>query len=280
MTCYNNKPVGQQKVQAPLLCSSWKPDGSQVAAGACDNSAYLWDIQKNACQKFGSHNASVKRIHFVDNNVVVTGSWDRTIKYWDLSKNTSTPAATVNVPERVYCSDQKNMHLVVGCADKKLRVYDLRNPSNVVKEITTTLKHQFRCVAMFPDESKGLCVGSIEGRVMVHTYNDSGRTFAYKCHRSQDTIFAVHAIKFHSFGTFLTAGADGSILFWDKDQKQKLKTLNKCPQPIVDADFNKNFTMLAYASSYDWGRGQSGQTRGSQLYIRQVQPTDVERKKK
>lgn len=280
VTCYKDKPIKQTRANAPVLCGCWKPDGSQVLYGCCDNGAYLWDVQSGQTKQVAQHQASVKACAFIDNNVFVTGSWDRTLKYWDLSKQSNNPVMSVDLPERVYCMDYKDGMLVVGCADKKIRVYDVRNPSNCAKEIKTTLKHQFRCISLFHD-STGFAVGSIEGRVMIHTYNNTSKTFAYKCHRDDNNIYAVHSIAFHQIGTFLTAGADGTIIFWDKDQKQKLRTLNACPLPMVAADFNRNHTLLAYACSYDWGRGIGGhQNQGSQIYIRQVQPEDVQRKPK
>jgi len=280
VTLYEQQPKAQQKLSAPALCVDWRPNGKQVAVGACDNNAYLWDLQSNQQSKFAPHQASVKCIKFADNNIVITGSWDRTIRYWDLSKNPSQAICKVDVPERVYCMDYHNGMLVVGCADKKVRVYDVRNPNNCQKEVTTTLKHQYRCISIFPD-SQGFAVGSIEGRVMIHTFNNSAKTFAYKCHRDDQNIYAVHAIRFHKgIGTFFTAGSDGSILFWDKDHKQKLKTLGKCRLPIVAADFNKDCSAIAYGISYDWGKGQNGHTsKGSQLYIHKVRNEEVARKK-
>lgn len=280
VTIYEQEPKLQQKINAPLLCVDWRPQGGQVAIGACDNNGYIWDLKSNQQKQFSAHQASVKCMKFADQNILITGSWDRTIKYWDLRQNLSQPACTVNVPERIYCMDYLNSMLVVGCADKKIRVYDVRNQSNCQKEVPTTLKHQFRCISIFPD-STGFAVGSIEGRVMIHTFNNSTKTFAYKCHRDDHNIYAVHAIRFHKqIGTFFTAGSDGAILFWDKDHKQKLKTLGKCPLPIVDADFNKDCSHIAYGISYDWSKGQAGHSNsGSQLYIHKVQNEEVARKK-
>lgn len=60
--------------------------------------------------------------------------------------------------------------------------------------------------------------------------------FAYKCHRvdakdapdKTSQIYAVNAISFHNrYGTFATAGADGSYAFWDKDKRQRLKPPTK-----------------------------------------------------
>jgi WD40 repeat protein len=42
-------------------------------------------------------------------------------------------------------------------------------------------------------------------------------------------IYAVNAISFHpQYGTFVTAGSDGTYNFWDKDSKQRLKAMQKC----------------------------------------------------
>lgn len=41
-------------------------------------------------------------------------------------------------------------------------------------------------------------------------------------------IYAVNSISFHNrYGTFATAGADGSYAFWDKDKRQRLKPPTK-----------------------------------------------------
>ena len=65
-----------------------------------------------------------------------------------------------------------------------------------------------------------------QGRVAVHYVDPaSHNNFAFKCHRKNKTqIFAVNALDFHPrYGTFATAGSDGTCHFWDKDSKQRLK---------------------------------------------------------
>lgn len=58
--------------------------------------------------------------------------------------------------------------------------------------------------------------------------------FSFKCHRKDPgagqargdaQLFAVNDISFHmQHGTFSTAGSDGTINFWDKDSKTRLKS--------------------------------------------------------
>jgi mRNA export factor len=54
------------------------------------------------------------------------------------------------------------------------------------------------------------------------------------------------------YGTFSTAGADGTISLWDKDSKQRLKTLPKANGTIACTAYNRTGNILAYAISYDW----------------------------
>jgi mRNA export factor len=88
-------------------------------------------------------------------------------------------------------------------------------------------------VACFPDKS-GFALGSIEGRITIqYTQNPESRNFAFKCHRNDKArpveSYAVNAISFHPntnrefTGTFATAGGDGCVSFWDKDDKERLK---------------------------------------------------------
>lgn len=119
------------------------------------------------------------------------------------------------------------------------------------------LKWQTRTVSCFTD-SKGYAIGSIEGRVGIQYVEekDSTRSFSFKCHRDdQKNVFSVNAISFHpTYGTFSTAGSDGTVSFWDKDSKQRLKPFPNAQGTIPCTTFNRNGTIFAYAVSYDWSK--------------------------
>lgn len=114
------------------------------------------------------------------------------------------------------------------------------------------------------------------------------QNFSFKCHRKdqsptqkdQTMVFAVNDINFHPVhGTFSTAGADGTVNFWDKDARTRLKSLfehksgfddklksrttpafEPAPGPISATAFNRTGNIFAYAVSYDWSKGHSGMT--------------------
>jgi mRNA export factor len=161
--------------------------------------------------------------------------------------------------------DVREEMIVIGTADRNLHVLQANAPNNV-KVMQSQLKWQTRCVSVFPDK-KGFLVGSIEGRVAVTHINDaeSAKNFTFKCHRFETDIYAVNSIAFQqTFGTFVTAGSDGTYNFWDKDSKQRLKAQNKAnyqtpaglvPAAITCGSFDRTGVIYAYAIGYDWSKG-------------------------
>ncbi|KAM6504350.1 WD40-repeat-containing domain protein [Amanita muscaria] len=260
----------------PVLGVCWNKEGNKVFSGGADNAARMLDITTGQPTQVAQHDAPVKVLKWIDApqaGILVTGSWDKTLKYWDL--RTPTPVASVQLPERCYSLDVQYPLMVVGTAERHIQIYNLTNPSTPYKSIQSPLKWQTRVVSCFTaSTSSGFAVGSVEGRVAIQYVEDkdSSNNFSFKCHRRDSTpsakdqalVFAVNDISFHPVhGTFSTCGSDGTIHFWDKDARTRLKTFDAAPAPITTTAFNRNGTVFAYAVSYDWSKGHSGMTPGS-----------------
>jgi mRNA export factor len=107
------------------------------------------------------------------------------------------------------------------------------------------------------------------------------KNFAFKCHRDNNTIYAVNAISFHpTFGTFATAGADGAFFFWDKDYRNRLKPFTPCSAPISAASFNADGSLFAYGVSYDWSKGVEFYSPSQKNHILIHHTTETEIKSK
>eukprot|EP00179_Madagascaria_erythrocladioides_P017122 CAMPEP_0198353738 /NCGR_PEP_ID=MMETSP1450-20131203/112576_1 /TAXON_ID=753684 ORGANISM="Madagascaria erythrocladiodes, Strain CCMP3234" /NCGR_SAMPLE_ID=MMETSP1450 /ASSEMBLY_ACC=CAM_ASM_001115 /LENGTH=262 /DNA_ID=CAMNT_0044059923 /DNA_START=39 /DNA_END=827 /DNA_ORIENTATION=+ len=249
----------------------------------------MWSPATNNTQVVAQHDAPIRHARFAadigsGSSALVTGSWDKSVRYWDVRAPTGKAMGTVPMPERVYAMDLVGQLLAVGTADRKLLVFDVRNPATPYSQKESQLKYQTRCLACFPDQS-GFAVGSVEGRVSidVHVENKAAKVenFAFKCHRDSDGIHPINAIAFHPIGTFATVGADGGVNFWDKENRQRLKQFTKLNQPITDAVFSADGNIFAYAVGYDWSRGAENHnpsTSKSYILLKGVKAEDINRK--
>ncbi|KAK9456443.1 WD40-repeat-containing domain protein [Dipodascopsis uninucleata] len=255
--------------QGPVLSVHWSKDGTKVVSGGADKAGRLLDMNTGQSSQIAVHDAAIKSVRFVDagnsgQQIVATGSWDKTLKYWDL--RSPNPIGTVQLPERVYTMDVQQQLLVVGTAERHICIVDLSNPVTIFKKMQSQLKLQTRVITCYPT-GNGFAVGSIEGRCSFQYVDDKDQTrwgFSFRCHRDNATtgartetnVYSVNAINFHpQFGTFSTAGSDGSFHFWDKDSKHRLKGYGSLGASIPATAFNRNGTIFAYALSYDWSKG-------------------------
>lgn len=262
----------------------------------------LWDIASNSVKELGRHDAAVKEIRWVPQlGMIVSGSWDKTIRWWDVrTPGTSSPALTVQIPDRCYAMDTVEDVLVVGCAGQAILAFDMSKPQNPVYKIESALKMETRCVALFPDKS-GLAIGSSEGRCSLQyfqpnkstdTKDTKNKDFSFKCHRDQMTglAYPVHDIAFHNAynrTSFITCGGDGTVVFWEKEGRSRLGNLNKTPMAVTHAKFSADGSVLAYATGYDWSKGvdefekvKSNPKSQPRILLHQVQDSEVRPKEK
>ncbi|KAH7125730.1 Poly(A)+ RNA export protein [Dendryphion nanum] len=274
------QPKWMFKCEGPVLCVAWSKDGMRVAAGDTQKKAYQHhppgEVQ---AQQFIAHQDAVKCVRWTETNgshILITGSWDKTIMFWDLSTQ-DKPQGMITCQERVYTMDVKDKLLVIGTAERHIHMVDLNSPTTIAKTITSPLKWQTRVVSCFSDAS-GFAVGSIEGRCAIQYVKEdqANLNFSFKCHRQTDSaqrdiakVYSVNAISFHpQHGTFSTAGSDGTFHFWDKDAKHRLKGYPETGGSITATGFSRNGDIFAYAVSYDWSKGYSGNTANYPIKIK------------
>ncbi|KAH8693074.1 putative nuclear pore complex protein [Talaromyces proteolyticus] len=278
--------------EAPVLNCCWSPDGTKVIGVGADKAARMLDLGANATTpvQVAAHDAPIRCVEMISNPsnpsqpLIITGSWDKKVKYWDLRQQ--TPIGQIECQERVYTMDVKNKLLVIGTADRYINIVNLDNPTTFYKTMQSPLKFQTRVVSCFADAT-GFAVGSIEGRCAIQYVEekDSTSNFSFKCHRETppnnrdvSNIYAVNAISFHPIhGTFSTAGSDGTFHFWDKDAKHRLKGYPSVGGTISSTTFNRDGNIFAYAVSYDWSKGYTGNTAqtANKVMLHPVAPEEV-----
>ncbi|RFU32726.1 hypothetical protein B7463_g3593, partial [Scytalidium lignicola] len=254
----------------PVLDCHWSKDGSVVIGAGADRTARILDLGSGGSQAYqvALHDKPIRSVRFIqipqsNATMAVTGSWDKTVKYWDLRQ--ATPAGTIHCKERVYAMDVKNNLLVIGTADHTMNIVKLDDPMTIQKSMESPFKHQMKAIACCPN-AKGFGIVGLEGRCALRYVNeeDEKNNFSFRCHREAagnklTRIYTVNAISFHPvYGTFSTAGSDGTFHFWDGVGHHRLKGFSTIGSAISATGFNRDGSLFAYAVSYDWSKGASG----------------------
>jgi len=287
------RPKAMYKHDGPVLDICWSKDGSRLFSAGADKAVRAFDMSTGQNNQVAAHDAPVSCVRWIEapsGGVIATGSWDKTVKYWDTKS--STPVASLDLPERCYVMDVAYPLLVVGTAERHILIVNLTQPTTIFKQMTSPLKWQTRAIACFP-AANGFAVGSIEGRVAIQYIEDKdvALNFSFKCHRKDPTppskdntlVFAVNAICFHQeHGTFTTAGSDGTISSWDKDSKIRLKTFDNLGGPVVSTTYNHTGTIFAYAVAYDWSKGYTGMVSGmmNKVFLHACKDEEVKKRPK
>jgi len=255
--------------QHPVLCCAFQ-DPIHVWSGSLDGRLKTFDINSSIDSSVGgggpdgtgpAHDSAVRCVEYSSEiNAIVTGSWDATVKTWDARVAGGGCTGTYSQPDKVYTMSLAGEKLVVGTANRKVWVWDLRNMGYVQQKRESSLKFQTRCLSCFPNK-QGFVLSSIEGRVAVEYLDPSPdvqkKKYAFKSHRVKDAssgieqIYPVNAISFHrEYNTFATGGSDGLVNIWDGANKKRLCQFHKYPTSVSSLSFSNDGTVLAIASSY------------------------------
>lgn len=294
VTCYSIQHQGerlalaaqaQMKHDAPVLCVNVVAGSNTVLSAGCDNIIKMWDPAAGTnTTTIGRHEKPISFVKYIaESRVVVSGSWDCTMKVWDARQ--PNPVSSQQVPERIQCMDVGHPAVVVGTADKYLRVYDISSGSfRQMGEFKSPFNYQTRQVAVFADRA-GFALSCVEGRVGIRYFSQLGKpegsssnqkdsNFAFKCQRHKrndggSDVYPVNVLAFNRHNMLLTGGADGCMTVWCKDTKSSLVSYPKYKGvlPVSAATYNSEGNMLFYALSYDWSQGveQKYTPMGSQI---------------
>lgn len=268
-------------------------EGSTYAwSGGADRVLKRFDFKSQVGMVVGQHQDAIKSVEYCpDVNLVATGGWDRHMKIWDPRLCDSDRCKPINdsyLGDKVYSIGACGDKVIVGCSDRRIYIFDLRNMTHSLRE--TTLKYQIRCVKPFADQ-QGYVVASIEGRVAVEYIDPSPEVqkqkYAFKCHRNKDSkgvesVYPVNTVSFHQrYNTFATGGSDGYVGIWDGRNKKRLVQFHKYPTSISSVCFSQDGSILAIASSYLGSSEEANNIRDfppDKIYIRRISEHEVRNK--
>jgi len=278
-----------KEFDSPVTASDWTSDGTKIVTAHINGKVNLLDLNSQAVQQVGQHQAGLQCCRFIpEMSCVVSAGWDKMLYFWDCRQ--SQPALSVTMPAPVFAMDVLHPLLITADNARQIAAFNLasQTPTQPVKYMQSTLQHQLRAVACFPDRT-GFISTSIEGRCALQYFEDNttaSQNFSFRCHRSeQNMCYAINDVVYHPrmTGVFATCGADGRFVFWDRPSKTRIREYSAGDMPLTSMRFNATGSLLAYSVGYDWHKGSefaAGTGVRTRVFVHAVIEDDVVPKKK
>lgn len=282
--CQETKLFAQK---APLLDLVWSHNGESVITGSAANNVTAIDVATGTASLWGgggsdkaaeaSHSAPVKCVAAVPAlSAYVSGSWDSYACLWSAQGRCEM---RIPLPERCYAMSTRGHWLVVACANRQMRIIDMRRMDRPFRDMLSPLKFQTRAVDVATNLT-WFAITSVEGRCSVVHFEagDASGDFTFKCHRVRGTeIYPVNDVHFHPItGAFATVGNDGVYNFWDKESRNRLKSHDiPLSKGLVRGRFNHDGSMFAIATSYDWSQGPAKYYSDAAVHVHLTTPQEV-----
>jgi len=213
------------------------------------------------------------------------------MKFWDVRSPESSWSS--HLPAKPVCSDLVSDTAVIGFNNEKLLILEWRHFNYVFQNlndhyISSPLGSDSPLSSISVSKERMIGVGSYDGRSNLSTFsqmfdgrNQLSNIITFRAHGSDHRqhgntsglkiMYPVNAVELHPTDkkTYLTAGGDGDIIFWDIVRKNKLKTLSSRPVPVTAAKMSSNWKFLACGVGYDWAKGiEDHQSLHSKLHFR------------
>ena len=283
---------GDGTTPAAVLSSCFGSSEQTVYAGGLNKAVSALAVLPTGVSSttLGLHDKEVKEVAWnAATGTVVSAGWDNKFCSWDpRAKSKSHLVSTCDLPAKAFTMDVSGRNVIVGCAQRKVVIFDVRKLNKPVTVLSSSLKHQTRVLRCMPNSS-GYALGTVEGRIAleyIDVEEHETSAYSFKCHRDkkkvvgQEIVYPVNAIAFHPIhGTFATGGCDGHVYTWDGNAKKRLTHYPQYPTSIATLDFSADGSMLAVSSSYTWETGELKDKPKDQLFVRSVEEKDVRPRK-
>ena len=190
-------------------------DNNQLVSGGLDRAVLVWEVGSGKILRNfrGCHAGAVNCVKFnEDSTVVISGSTDATAKCWDVRSRRMEPVQTLDeTTDTVTSIDVSDHEILVGCADCKLRRYDLRN-GHLITDLVGS--HPITCVKFSEDGQCVLVNLSQNEPVRLFDKSTGGLLQEFQGHRHNGNYRLDAA--FDDTNKYVLCGSeDGCVYGWD-----------------------------------------------------------------
>lgn len=289
---------------APVLDLTWNPNGQSLFAATGDSSKNIIAISLSsnppAPAQLGFHQGvtNIIMVNFMNIELMLTTGLNKRMYVW-LNQNGWAPKLEIHLPKNPNGLDvDSGSGLVVIGLEMDVGIYKLEKLNSGDNQITTmsiTLKSPINCLKIrekskeddhqsWKEGERTLVICGSDGRTLIGDLNLSSLKFSerilYRAHNKGSDLFSINSCGFSRISTYsmFTCGTDGSIYFWDLQNKNKLTTyIVPEGHPITSAEISPDQKYFAFSTGYDWSQGawaaHKYQMR-SQVYVHEMREKD------
>ena len=155
-------------INSPATCCAWSSDNSSLYLGCGDGMIKKLDLNNMGMMDVGKHNAGVSTLNYINElNVLASTGYESKIHFWQGNPN---PAFSLDVGNKVFCSDYKNGVMAGGILGEKIFLIDMANVSQqnmtLVDSVDLGKYSQLQSVVL---DTKGETIGlaTADGRANI-----------------------------------------------------------------------------------------------------------------
>ncbi|KAI8337668.1 WD40-repeat-containing domain protein [Chlamydoabsidia padenii] len=215
-----------------VLDVSVSNDNSRIASCGADKAVILWDVGTGSIlRKFTSHWERVNAVDFNDDgSVIASGSFDATIRIWDCrSSNLQAIQVLEGCKDSVMSIEIKDKEIIAGCADGRLRTFDIRQgqvyEDYIGSPITSAkLSKDNNCILVNTMDSTIRLMDKTNGKLLNSFLGHKQEKYKIDSALSYDDVYV------------LSGSEDGQVYIWNVLEGTLVRTLESHSGVISTVD--------------------------------------------
>ncbi|KAI8367555.1 WD40-repeat-containing domain protein [Radiomyces spectabilis] len=228
-----------------VLGVSVASDNAKIASCGADKAVILWDVGTGEIlRRYTAHWERVNSVDFNDDaTVLVSGSFDATIRIWDCKSSNFSPIQVIeDCKDSIMSIQVKGPEIVAGCADGRLRVFDLRmgqlSEDYIGPAITSArLSNDGNCVLVSSLDSTIRLMDKANGRLLNE----------FKGHKH--TEYKLQSTMTNTDAYAMSGSEDGNIMVWDVLEGSAVKTLQLHKGVVSSIDYHPSDVAMVSAGA-------------------------------
>eukprot|EP00118_Oscarella_pearsei_P004237 m.17759 g.17759 ORF g.17759 m.17759 type:complete len:412 (+) comp27550_c0_seq1:49-1284(+) len=225
-----------------VWCLGSDPVNSEIVfSGSWDHTVRVWNLEKDTSEVIQGHPAAVLCMSTPEPNILYTGCFDKHTRCFDL-RGPDASFTSKRLKRAVVCLEVKDNHVVAGCEDCRVTIWDKRSPEQ---------HKSIKCPSM------PICLHYSDNLLRVGALD--GNLYSYRASADELTQLGMvttgHSMKvtglYHDFGLMMTSSTDGSVVVHEPWGESNVSTIVQLAgSQITRLDYAKGVLALAVSDGF------------------------------